>query len=226
MSFRKLRDILVESYCDGVIDDDEFCILYQASHSKNLEFPYEKYGRFHLEDMSEAECLSEFRFRKDDIHILAEALDIPDQFICDQGSICDGIEGLCLLLRRFSYPCRYSDLIPRFGQPVPVLSMVTNTVMDFIYDTHGHRITQWNNDILNPVQMQTYADAIYNKGAALDNCIGFVDGTVRPICRPGQFQRIVYNGHKRVHALKFQSVVVPNGLIANMYGPVGKRCCL
>ena len=28
------------------------------------------------------------------------------------------------------------------------------------------------------------------------------------------------NGHKRVHALKFQSVVVPNGLIANLYGPV------
>ncbi|CAH3172856.1 unnamed protein product [Porites lobata] len=33
-------------------------------------------------------------------------------------------------------------------------------------------------------------------------------------------QRVVYNGHKRVHALKFQSVVVPNGLIANLYGPV------
>ena len=26
----------------------------------------------------------------------------------------------------------------------------------------------------------------------------------------------------RVHALKFQSIALPNGLIANMYGPVGK----
>ena len=58
--------------------------------------------------------------------------------------------------------------------------------------------------------------------AALDNCIGFIDGTVRPICLPGELQRIVYNGHKRVHALKFQSVTLPNGMIANMYGPVGK----
>ena len=34
----------------------------------------------------------------------------------------------------------------------------------------------------------------------------------------------MYNGHKRVHAIKFQSVVAPNGLIANLYGPVeGKR---
>jgi hypothetical protein len=35
-------------------------------------------------------------------------------------------------------------------------------------------------------------------------------------------QRTVYNGHKRIHAIKFQSVVTPNGLIANLFGPVGK----
>ena len=34
---------------------------------------------------------------------------------------------------------------------------------------------------------------------------------------------MVYNGHKRVHALKFQSVAVPNGLIANLSGPVEGR---
>jgi len=45
---------------------------------------------------------------------------------------------------------------------------------------------------------------------------------VRPIARPDQRQRIVYNGHKRVHSLKFQSVALPNGLTGNMYDPVGK----
>ena len=52
------------------------------------------------------------------------------------------------------------------------------------------------------------------------NCYGFVDGTVWPISRRDKNQCIVYNGHKRVHALKFQSVTVPNGLIANLSGPV------
>ena len=34
----------------------------------------------------------------------------------------------------------------------------------------------------------------------------------------------MYNGHKKIHAIKFQSVVAPNGLIANLYGPFeGKR---
>ena len=56
---------------------------------------------------------------------------------------------------------------------------------------------------------------------ALNNCFGFIDGTAGPIARPGENQRVVYNGHKRVDALKFQSLALPNGMIANMFGPVG-----
>ena len=68
-------------------------------------------------------------------------------------------------------------------------------------------------------------NAVSLKGAALNNCFGFLDGTVRPICIPGEHQRVVNNGHERVHALKFQSTALPNGLIANMYGPVGEYIC-
>ncbi|XP_028415050.1 uncharacterized protein LOC114538135 [Dendronephthya gigantea] len=96
--------------------------------------------------------------------------------------------------------------------------------MDVIYNAHGHRMTEWNQQILSPENLEIYADAIHAKGAALANCYGFIDGTVRPLCRPGQHQRYVYNGHKRLHSIKFQSVTLPNGLIANMFGPVeGKR---
>ena len=80
----------------------------------------------------------------------------------------------------------------------------------------------WNPTVLSAIQLESYADVISNKGAPLTNCFGFVDGTVRPLFRPGENQRLVYNGHKRVHGLKYQSVVVPNGLIAHLYGPVGK----
>ena len=99
--------------------------------------------------------------------------------------------------------------------------MITNQLMDFIYITHHHCITQWNPAVLNPGFPEQYSAAIVGKGTALANCFGFVDGTVHPISKPGEQQRIVYNGHKRVHALKFQLDAVPNRLIANMYGPVG-----
>jgi len=84
--------------------------------------------------------------------------------------------------------------------------MITNQMLDYIYDTHGHKLLNWNHDILSPANVQTYVDAITAKGAPLDNCFGFIDGTVRPIARPGEYQRIFYNGHKRVHALTFQSI--------------------
>ena len=113
-------------------------------------------------------------------------------------------------------------MIAIFGRSVPELSMISNQVTDWIYNTHGHKVTQWNHGILNPPLIATYADAIHSKGAALDNCFGFIDGTVRPISRPMSNQRVVCNGHKRVHALKFQDITLPNGLIANIYGPVGK----
>ena len=81
--------------------------------------------------MDPVECKAEFRLEKNDLPSLAEALQIPDTFFCQQRSVCDGMEGLCMAQKRFSYPCRYSDMIPRFAKPVPVLSMITNRVVDF-----------------------------------------------------------------------------------------------
>ena len=75
---------------------------------------------------------------------------------------------------------------------------------------------------MSPNLLLTYSEGIHDKGAALENCFGFVDGTVRPISKPGVNQRAVYNGHKRFHALKFQSLALPNGLIDHLFGPVCK----
>lgn len=99
-------------------------------------------------------------------------------FVCDQGTICEGIEGLCMLLKRNSFPSQYSDMMPIFGRPVPELCMICNTVTDWIYAHHSHRITQWNRTILNPLELEKYAEAVFNQGAPLNNCFGFVDGTM------------------------------------------------
>ena len=224
-TFKKARKHLIDSYLNDIIDDEEFVLLYDAHFSKNPEFPYKEYERFVMGEIDNVEFEAEFRFRKEDIPTLAEVLAIPDSFVCPQGTKADGIEGLCCVLKRFAYPCRYSDMIPLFGRTVPELSMISNVAVDYIYNHHGHKLLQWNEMLFNPENLQTYANAIHFKGAALNNCIGFVDGTVRPITRPGKLQRSVYNGHKRVHALKFQSVVLPNGMIGHLYGPVSKIFC-
>ena len=91
-----------------------------------------------------------YQFKKRDLPVLVNVLAIPNQFTCSQRTVSDGMEGLCMVLRRMAYPCRYSDLIPRFGRPVPILSMICNRVIDYIYDSHVHRLTSWNPQLLGP----------------------------------------------------------------------------
>ena len=109
-------------------------------------------------------------------------------------------------------------MILRFGRSVPEISLILAEVTDHIYRTNGHLLQDLNQPWLEPQQLESFARAIHQRGAALSNCWGFVDGTVRPICPPG----IMHNGHKRVHGITFQSVVAANSLIANLYGLVGK----
>ena len=112
-------------------------------------------------------------------------------------------EALCLLLRRFRYPCRYQDLVPQLGRPVPQLSMVMSETMDLLYARFGNLFSRLNQPWLSQANLVDFSQSIYRKEAALDNCLGFIDGTVQPVSRPGEHQRVLYNGHKRVHTIKF-----------------------
>ncbi|KAK3714768.1 hypothetical protein QZH41_007490 [Actinostola sp. cb2023] len=222
-TFKEARKALFHCNSLNLIDDEEFLLLYDANKSKNRDIPYSQYENFDLDSMADDECMSEFRFLKNDIYRLLEVLDLPSKVRCPNRFFVNDVEALCILLKRFAYPCRYVDLSRRFGRLVPQISMVVNETMEIIYDQYNHLLSSFNQPWLSPASLEEFAYVVNQKGGALDNCWGFIDGTVRPVCRPGTHQRVLYNGHKRVHSIKFQSVVAPNGLIANMYGPVEGR---
>ena len=134
--------------------------------------------------MNSADCKAKFRVEMADLPRLTAALHIPAVFHGKQKSICDDLEGLCVLLRRTGYPCRFSNMIQRFPRPVSALSLIANEVIDFIYDKHCHLITEWNRDVLGSDALQQYAETVSRKGSPLNNCFGFIDGMVRPISRP------------------------------------------
>ena len=223
MTNNSVFDAITALFVNDIIDESEFVAVYDDTRRKSPEFQFWEYEKVEtqLQYMTNDECRSDFRVDLADLPVLAEALSIPERFVCPNRTLATGMEGLCVVLRRFAYPCRYSDMIPRFGRSVSELSLITAEVTDYIFNAHGYLLTVLNQPWLHPDRLQEYANAVHDAGAALENCWGFVDGTVRPICRPGENQRIMYNGHKRVHAIKFQSVVAPNGLIANLYGPIG-----
>lgn len=220
---QSVRDALTLAYAENYISDAEFVLLYEYNRSKPV-FPYWKFNAFNLETWDDEECRTELRFGKHDLPLLMQCLQIPEKIVCQQRTTCSGMEGLCILLKRLAYPCRYTDMATRFGRNPTEMCLIYNTVLDNIYDIHHHRLESWDQPFLLPEQLHSYALAIHNRGAPLQNCFGFVDGTVRPIPKPKYNQRVMYNGHKRVHSIKFQSIVVPNGLIVNLAGPFeGKR---
>ena len=103
--------------------------------------------------------------------------------------------------------------------PVPELSMMSNAISDQIYNNFNQLLHEFDQPWHRPVLLQEYSWRIHEKEALLIKLFRFYRWGVRPICRPGVNQRILYNGYKSVHSIKFQSVVIPNGLISNLFGP-------
>jgi len=62
-------------------------------------------------------------------------------------------------------------------------------------------------------------DALYAHGALTASLYGFIDCTIRPTCRPGKYQELMYTGYKKCHRMKFQGIIIPNSLIAHLEGP-------
>ena len=117
-NLREVRDALLTAYNLEAIDDAEFALLYDLNTSKNLEIPYWQYAAFDLENMHEDECMAEFRFEKENLHDLVDALQLEEEQIMYNRLKIDSIEAVCVLLKRLTYPCRYSDMVPRFAKPV------------------------------------------------------------------------------------------------------------
>nr|XP_006818565.1 PREDICTED: uncharacterized protein LOC102805935 [Saccoglossus kowalevskii] len=164
-----------------------------------------------------------FRFEKDELFRLKSALKIPHKIVGPNKTVATGVEGVCVLLRRLVYPNRLDDLIHIFGRSRSVLSIIFNTVLNHIYDNFGHLLQSLDKYWLQPESLQLFCNAIHERDSPLTNCWGFIDGTARPISRPIHYQKQVFSGHKRIHAMKFQSIIAPNGLIAHMFGPFEGR---
>ena len=211
------------SYVENIIDEDEFVLLYELNNSKEI-YPFWKYDKFDLENMDEAQCKIEFRFLLSHIYDFKNVLNIPGKISTCQRTVNSGVDALCILLKRLAFPCQYTDMVPTFGRNETELCLIYNRMLNYVHTQHHHRLQSWSQHFLQPGILQEYANVMHEKGAPLEKCFGFIDGAVIEICRPKPiYQHTVYNYHKRVHSIKFQSLALPNGLIANLSGLYERR---
>ncbi|KAF0701891.1 hypothetical protein AaE_016260 [Aphanomyces astaci] len=193
-------------------------LLRRSANRAHLTIPNVS---FTLETFSYADCVEKFRFTKTTLRSLANFLRIPARVVTAERTACSAVEALCILLRRFAVPDRWSDLMSMFGRSRSGLYNIFLHVLDHIHNEFANII------FLDRIgaKLADFSQAIVDKGGEVENVWAFIDETVRECCRPGgdERQRCVFNGHKRRHAVKYQTLVTPDGIIAHAFGPIEGR---
>ncbi|CAD6940450.1 unnamed protein product [Tilletia caries] len=102
-----------------------------------------------------------------------------------------------------------------FGRSYTSAHRIIKATIRLIFSQWSHliHVRQAHEGHLRRVRLSQLADALAAFGCPSKRVWGFLDGTVRPIARPKRGQRTFYNGHKRTHAIKFQILTTPDGLV-------------
>jgi len=177
---------------------------------------------FNLGMFSTELALFLFRFKPGDVGRVAALLRIDDETFPGRHRV-SSLERLCIVLRRLSSPARWVDVEAVFGRCSSALCSIFYETIEALAERCGDALCSWRGDLMNE-RAATNARCVQDKGGAMDNCVGFIDGTGIFVSRPGRGQqRSVFSGHKRTHMIKFQSIVTPDGLFFHLAGPMEGR---
>ncbi|KDQ31559.1 hypothetical protein PLEOSDRAFT_166716 [Pleurotus ostreatus PC15] len=180
-------------------------------------------GRVRLESLGDDVWLQQFRFTRSEINQLVMHLDLPESVRCpDSGAAEDRVTALCMLLRRLAYPIRLVDVELIFGWERSRFSRITRIMALILWHRWKH-LLRFDPVRLSPEKLETLAAFVALKGAPLDVVVAFLDGTLRKNARPVRNQRMVFNGWKRIHCLKYHLLLSPDGIAIHVYGPVEGR---
>jgi len=124
-----------------------------------------------------------------------------------------------LLLRRFRSTEPLHSLTWETGRSTAAISEAVQFMVEHVETTFPHLIDERSFSSWAP-HFRRFAKAFRDVGLPIPNLIALIDGKLWPICRPGKYQRVVYSGHKRIHGLKTQGLVFPNGIQPYPFGPI------
>lgn len=167
---------------------------------------------------SEFDVQSTIRFRKEDISGLVDLLELPTWIVTNKRERFHATEALVIFLARLASSDKWERHLSWLGgRDRASYGRCFNMVLRHVYDRFACRLSgldQWHD------QAEYWAYKAREKGSPAPRVVGFIDGTLRDICRPKVGQRMFYNGHKKKHGIKFQTVQSVCGLIVDYYGPM------
>merc|ERR550519_921501 len=118
-------------------------------------------------------------------------------------------------------PCRQLEVAQKFGRCIPEVSRGITYFHDMLYPISQSFLQNEHQAWFDVQTAMRCADATANKGCPLDDCIGFVDGSLQGTSNPSVpwLQTHMYNGHKKQAGYNWIGTTLPNGMCALLLGP-------
>ena len=176
-----------------------------------------------LFELNEKQFPDFYRFSKEQYLLLESALELPATLTLNNGCLISGREALLMTIRRLAHPVRMVTVGDEgFGYPESTCSRAIRKMIRWLDGKYAH-LLRLTPERLSASKLNEYATAVRQAGCPRTNIVGFIDATMIRICRPTRDQDLFYNGHKRCHAVKFQAVTTPDGLIVDFFGAYPAR---
>jgi hypothetical protein len=175
--------------------DEDLLLLAILYHENKFRASQEAFFNFETVPENSNLWRESFRFTKQEILFLTATFKMPNPCTLVTRHSASACDALCMFLHRLAYPTRLCQSEYFFGRSKTAVSLFFNHVLEWIYERYKH-LLEWDHHRLSQPVLRRFAAVVHQKGAPLNDCIGFIDGTVREICKPGVNQKVVYNGHK------------------------------
>jgi len=185
--------------------------------------PTAKVPVFDLQLKEGSWCMQELRMLSGDINILRQVLGIPLEFRTVNRDHASGLDALCMLLYRLSWPRNYFLLRQTFGGSAQRIARISNALAVYLCNKYKNKLESLDRRRLSDEYLINMANTQHRKNGVMQNVFGFIDATVRSCCRPVRFQQEIYNGKDCEHALKYQTVMLADGIICHVSGPWSGR---
>lgn len=153
---------------------------------------------------------SKYGYELDWLPHVVSALDPPDEIETVGKHFFSGEEAVLILLRRYRSTDPLAALTWECGRSIAALSEIVIYMVEHVHRRFPHLVDERSFSSWAP-HFARFAQAFRDCGVPIPNLIAFIDGKLWSVCRPGRYQRVLYSGHKRIHGLKTQGLVFPNG---------------
>ena len=174
------------------------------------------FSRIEREMTGTATCKDFFRFELKHLRRLKRALRFPEDVVIKRYEPrtgkektlvrATGEEAMLLMLRRLSFPCKWTVLAMEAGRSVTQLSILFHWSIHHVHENFSHLRDSRSIESWEP-QFERFAKTINRGGkrpnskagfrsCPVRNCVAFLDGSNQFLDRPSIFQHVLYNGHK------------------------------